>query len=304
MVEFNFLLNTKPIVFDTFSNGEIRINVDSVENAAENYTGDAWVVEWKYQNNDDFFKLALLKDTLDELLQLQQPIISLCIYYMPYSRMDRKMSLLSMSLKTATNLINSLNFNSVYLLDAHSDVTPALLNNSSDMLSRIDYVDKNNTYSLNTLLNDYHAKVFKEENFDEHVDTILYPDFGAQKRATTTYKNELVAMKKRNLDTGKIIHFELFGEIPTEGRIFIIDDLCSYGNTFVNIAKALIEKGFPKEQLVLVVTHAENGILLGDIADYFPTVHITDSFFQEEWLLQPDAKMTKENLKITNYFKK
>ena len=64
----------------------------------------------------------------------------------------------------------------------------------------------------------------------------------------------------------------------TEGAKFvIIDDLCSYGGTFMLTAKALKEKG--AGEVHLVVAHAEDSIFAGKVLvdDVIDSVHTTDT---------------------------
>ena len=51
-------------------------------------------------------------------------------------------------------------------------------------------------------------------------------------------------IKKRNWETGKIEGFMIVGEENVKDReILIIDDICSYGNTFTHAAGALLTAG-------------------------------------------------------------
>ncbi|MBO5827006.1 MAG: phosphoribosyltransferase [Paludibacteraceae bacterium] len=138
------------------------------------------------------------------------------------------------SLKYVAQIINELKFTVVEVHDPHSNVLPALLNRC-----RVIYPM---TYPINVNKNNY--------------DLYFYPDNGAAKKYS-----EILDMpyrfgnKKRNLDTGEIVCYEVIADkADIEGkRILIVDDMVMGGRTFVEAAKALREMG--ASQVDLYVTH-------------------------------------------------
>ena len=94
----------------------------------------------------------------------------------------------------------------------------------------------------------------------------------------------LVGNKKREFGTGKIESLEILDEAGNlveelNGfNVLIVDDLSSYGGTFVRASQKLKELGADK--VSLVVTHAENvvysGELLNNIEYLFTTTSILD----------------------------
>ena len=138
------------------------------------------------------------------------------------------------SLKYVAQIINELKFTVVEVYDPHSNVLPALLNRCRVIYPVVHpiNVDKNN------------------------YDLYFYPDNGAAKKYS-----EILDMpyrfgnKKRNLDTGEIVCYEVIADkADIEGkRILIVDDMVMGGRTFVEAAKALREMG--ASQVDLYVTH-------------------------------------------------
>ena len=84
--------------------------------------------------------------------------------YVPYARQDRKCAEgESFTMKVFANLINSANFNNVWVLDAHSDVAPALLNNCINL--------NNSSYVISTF-----------DMIGESEVVLVSPDSGANKK--------------------------------------------------------------------------------------------------------------------------
>src|SRR5437764_9384910 len=154
---------------------------------------------------------------------------TLIIYYMPYSRMDRSEGGSPFTLKYVANFINSLKFNSIQVIEPHSDVTCAVLDNATP-----NYINYN-------LLFD----VMKQVRFEPNHDSIVFPDSGAQKRySNLKFKHTLIGNKKRDFETGRITSLDIIGEVGKIGnKAIIVDDLSSYGGTFIMTAETLRKKG-------------------------------------------------------------
>ena len=72
-------------------------------------------------------KIFLIKDAL-EIKGIKR--FDLIMPYIPYARQDRVCAQgESFSLKIFANMLNAVNFENVYVLDAHSDVSVSLINN-------------------------------------------------------------------------------------------------------------------------------------------------------------------------------
>lgn len=236
MIKFN----GSEFVFESFPNGETKIITDGI---TESFTGEDWI-DFHYENDSDLIKLMFLKKYIDTFKQ----DVSLRIMYMPYSRMDRVEGMSAFTLKYVAEFINNLNFKDVQVVEPHSDVATALLNNCTA------------TYPTVHLLDFVMDKV----DFDRNEDYLFYPDAGSQKRyGKLKGFKELVGYKKRDFDTGKITSLDVVGGADKTRKIIIMDDLCSYGGTFIMSAKKLKEMGF--EEIYLLVAHCEESIYKGDI---------------------------------------
>ncbi|MEC3435227.1 ribose-phosphate pyrophosphokinase, partial [Bacillus cereus] len=220
-------------------------------------------IMFKYESDDDFFKLMILKRFLDES---SSKGTILDITYMPYSRMDRRMGSDVFTLKYVCDFINSLNFSQIYVHESHSDVAVALLNNC------IPVEDGPHLFGL----------VSEEIKFDKEKDYVLFPDAGAQKRYSNLgITNELVGLKKRNVETGKIESIKIIGDIKPGHKVVILDDLSSFGGTFMMSAEALKELG--AGDIFLAVTHCEDNIFKGKIpeSELITKVYTSDSIIDE-----------------------
>jgi ribose-phosphate pyrophosphokinase len=268
------LVNGQEVKFETFPNGETRLVADSLN--------DGWIIKrlsFKYENDSDLIKLMLLKNYLDAI---RKNVIEFVIYYMPYSRMDRSENGSPFTLKYIANFINSLNFLNVTVIEPHSDVTTALLNNV-----KARYIN----FELLPL-------VMKEIGFDKESDFIVFPDTTSNKRyGKVKIPNQLTGIKHRNFETGKIESLELAGEVNNEGfKALLIDDLCSYGGTFLLTAEKLRELG--ASEIYLLVGHCEDSIFKGSIfqSDLINKVFTTNTILtkQDYW---SNAKY-KDRLKV------
>jgi len=235
-------LNDVELEFETYPNGETRVNGKQIYN---NIKQGINKIAFKYENDDDLIKLLFVKSYLDEYKQLT----SLLIYYMPYSRLDRTENRSVFTLKYVCNLINSLEFSGVDVVEPHSDVTPALLDRCTSFYPTINLL----------------GQVMVEIDFDANKDFIFFPDAGASKRYSKELDlHQLVGYKKRDFDTGEITQLEVMGDIREKGfKAIIIDDLCSYGGTFIRSAKKL--KGLGASEIYLLVAHCEESIFKGDL---------------------------------------
>jgi ribose-phosphate pyrophosphokinase len=101
----------------------------------------------------------------------------------------------------------------------------------------------------------------------------MYPDAGAAKK----YKADstcIIGNKHRNGE-GRIDSYELLNFVEGTKSVCIVDDICSYGGTFVAVAKALRERGV--ETIGLIVSHCEDNILKGEVFNYVDFVYTSDS---------------------------
>ena len=170
---------------------------------------------------------------LNTLLQKNNIKTSLYINYLPYGRQDKDISNTStFALFTFSKIINSLNFESVTILDPHS-------NKALDLITRSIAI-----YPEETLLKIY--GITKS-------DLLCYPDKGAISKYSKIYDLPYIyGEKNRDQLSGNILKYELIGEAKDK-TILINDDLVDGGATFIILAKSLYDNG--ANSVSLFVTH-------------------------------------------------
>jgi ribose-phosphate pyrophosphokinase len=161
-------------------------------------------------------------------------------------------------------IINSQGFSKVYVVDPHSDVLEACLNNFNKFTNNsiVEYaLDKLNGRSAQTML--------------------VSPDAGALKKIYDiakdfNIKNVITASKVRDIESGNIIRTALpTMDLRDIEQIIIIDDICDGGRTFIELAKAI--KEITEIPIYLVVTH---GIFSGGfekLSDVLDGIFCTNS---------------------------
>jgi ribose-phosphate pyrophosphokinase len=218
-------------------------------------------IKWNYENDRELVALVYLANHLRASGVTKMELV---MPYIPNARQDRvKRAEDIFTLKYFAQMINSLGFDKVRVLDPHSNVSAALIDNLevktpylyiTEAFSRIVILEKN-AYSIDDMEQIYRDLV------------LFYPDEGAMKRYSE--EKNLVApysfgIKKRDWKTGEILGLDVMnGEIVKDKTVLIIDDICSKGGTFYHSAKALKELG--AKNVYLYVTHCENSILNGDL---------------------------------------
>jgi len=171
--------------------------------------------------------------------------LELFMPYIPYARQDRIMVPGEPeSIKVFANMLNSFNFNKVFVLDPHSNVSTALINNVS--------VLNNNVFMEHSFAN------IKSLHIDEADNIVLVsPDAGAEKKIYEIAKhldinNIIFGSKYRDVKTGKIIKTSFVGDVKDKICV-ICDDIIDGGATFVELANILKTAGAKK--VYLIVTH-------------------------------------------------
>lgn len=262
-------LNGKPVEIGSFPDGTILMKQGKLLGAP--------TITWLYENDREFVALIYL---VKHLSRLGYDFIDLYMPYIPNARMDRvKHDEDVFTLKYFAEVLNSLNFATVTVLDPHSNVSEALINNLR-VLSPKNYILR--------ALDD--IKVVKATCFDplealpkeSYSLTMFYPDEGSMKRyAGMIDLPYAFGIKRRNWETGAIEGLDVEGATDKIKRkdILIVDDICSRGGTFYHSAKKLKELG--ANNIYLYVSHCENTVLEGDLlkGDLIKKLYTTDSIF-------------------------
>lgn len=254
---------TEEVKFVTFPSGERMPVLEEFDV----YYADlkvTYTIKYSIKNANDLIDLALVVDALKRRGTRKQPTIHLYAPYIMGSRQDRVCSEgQPLSAYVVANIINGMGFESVTTDTPHSDVMPSLIKNCI----------------VKDRFADLFLGVFDYETYQGKRIFIVAPDAGASKRSWEALQNvnaildsytehyesdtriitEFVQGEKhRDPATGKIISFGCSEcNIDKDDFVIVVDDVCGMGGTFLGLADILMECGATKENLCLMVTHAD-----------------------------------------------
>jgi ribose-phosphate pyrophosphokinase len=172
-----------------------------------------------------------------------------------------------------TPIINSQNYETVTIVDAHSDVLEACIHNYRKIdnigLVKFALTDIDNTNSAREKL------------------ILVSPDAGALKKMYHVSEHfgidkMVIANKHRDIKTGKITHTEVPGltQEPGSKNFVIIDDICDGGRTFLEIAKTIRkerEDSVFNDKIYLVVTHGIFSAGFNELKNWIDGIYCTNS---------------------------
>lgn len=243
-------VNGCPVDIQHFPDGTQLLKQNFIVNDILDCTGSNEFV-WNYESDEELVTLIFLVKHIKNIYPYAEN--ELTMNYVPNARMDRTKNKEEVfTLKYFCEVINSLGFKTVYVLDPHSNVTPALL----------DRVVVKSTRSLI-------AKAFAWIGATAN-DYVYFPDEGACKRYSdllNANKNVLIGHKVRDWATGKIQGLRISSPEGYEFEdghfmgctVVMVDDIISYGGTLAYSADELKKLGF--EHIYAYATHTENSIL-------------------------------------------
>lgn len=241
----------------TFSAGEPHIKINQSTDVSSGVTITCRL--------NSFYDVGLLCLAADALKRMGAVIENIIIPYFPAARQDRVMVKGEpLSVKVYADIVNSLGAKRITVLDPHSEVTPALLNNC-------------------VTVPNYNFMKRVVEHIGNDV-ILISPDGGALKKIykVSEYLGGMEVVecsKSRNVKTGELTGFKVFADDLHGKDCVIVDDICDGGGTFNGLAKVLKEKNAGK--LYLAVTHGifSNGIskLKENFTHIFSTNSIKDS---------------------------
>ena len=275
-------VNGIEIVRKTFPDGSLcllDLN-NSLLNPNKNYE-----IVWLYEGDYEIFTLICIVKHLRSKMY-NNVDFNLTMPYVVNGRLDRTHSDNEVfTLKYFTEIINNLNFNKVVIVDPHSIVSEALIDNvcvlrPSNIISNV--IDKM------LCLNDFEREV-----------VIYFPDDGAYKR----YKDLpcfkdlkcVYGKKERDWNTGEILGIEIYDKngckLTNELEncdVLMVDDIISYGGTLAYSADKL--KAMGAAHISAYATHVEDSAINTDkgtllkrinsgVVDF---VYTTNSLFHEE----------------------
>ena len=255
-----------------FKKGEFPDGQQYVKIMTENLDNHSVTIISRMNN---FLDLEMIFCATAALREAKASEIRLQIPYFAGARSDRKFESGGYNyLKSVIcPLINLQNYKDVSVLDPHSDILEACLDNFSK--SRSSLIIKNILDELRP-----------DGSFSDFV--LVSPDAGAMKKIfdvsrDTGISKVIQASKHRDVVTGQITHTEINGisDLPP-GRIFLIaDDICDGGRTFTEIAKEIRIKrpvGQYADQIYLYVTHGIFSSGFKEISNWIDLVLTTNSF--------------------------
>lgn len=222
---------------------------------------------------NSFSDLEILICATKALRNITRKPISLYVPYFLGSRSDRKFvdGGVNYLKDVICPIINSLSFESVTVMDPHSDVLEACLNN----------FNKINNFAL---VDDALSYLIGDGEEDQIV--LVSPDAGAYKKIFDVAQkfnitNIATGTKVRDLKTGQILHTEV-PNLPIslneeELKYVIVDDICDGGRTFVELAK-VIKRQRPYADIYLVITHGIFSAGFSELSEWFDGIYTTNSY--------------------------
>jgi ribose-phosphate pyrophosphokinase len=250
------MLDINKLEFKKFPGGELHITDSWVKQIN---TSVEPLIICRICNSDDLMKLCLFTDAYKRVFG--KVFSHLVVPYLPYARQDRVANIgEALSIKVICNIINSLNINKITILDPHSDVCTALLDN-------VHVVPQWDIFA---------------DCIPQGVD-IISPDAGALKKIYKLQKCLLqkginapirTATKHRDTQTGTISGTTLDGE-PQNTTCVVVDDICDGGGTFLALANILRTQ---YDKCILMVTHGIFSRGLQELSQYYDRILSTNSF--------------------------
>ncbi len=216
---------------------------------------------------NDFKDLELIICANQALKNIGVGHVNLYVPYFMGARSDRQFNNTGVNYlkQVICPIINNQNFSRVSVIDPHSDVLEACLNN----------FDKINNFRLvNFALESLNGRSAQT--------AIVSPDAGALKKIYDIAKefnitNVTTASKVRDISTGDVLRTELpTMDLTDIEHIIIIDDICDGGRTFIELAKEI--KKQTDKPIYLIVTHGIFSAGYEKLSDVLDGIFCTNSF--------------------------
>lgn len=237
---------------------------------------DGVFIDARIGSMDDFGILLAVLDALSEIPMSYRPY--LFIPYFPGARGDRvnHRDGTALAARMYAQALNQYDLTHVLVLDPHSDVTAAVVDNCTAV-------------PITEVL-----ALLPPQRWD----AIVCPDQGAEKRTAAAAKalgidTIIPARKVRDPATGALSGFAVdkaAAEPIVNGNpnLLIVDDICDGGGTFVGLAERLradLEPDHGRVSIDLFVTHGifSKGILAVTMTNGVNRVFTTDSFPRDRY---------------------
>ncbi len=250
------MIDINKLEFKQFPGGELHITDSWTKDG--NILQDPTVI-CRIACTNDLMKLCLFTDAFKRFTGRMPD--HLVLPYIPYARQDRVANPgEALSIKVFADILNSLHYHRVIVLDPHSEVCTALIHN-------IKIVPQ--------------WSIFCDSIMDG-VD-LISPDAGALKKiyklqeaakARGVIVPVRTATKHRDTQTGFISKTTLDGK-PQSKTCIVVDDICDGGGTFLALADTLNKQ---YEKCVLMVTHGIFSQGLEKLSQHYHRILATNSF--------------------------
>ena len=266
MITFNADGTQYKVSHFTFAGGEVQTKVEGWDHVF-GHDPESYFVSATIGNSDDLMSLMQVSHKLGDAWPDARKMLILT--YTPYAQQDRMCEEdETLACKVFAQMINSLGYSNVELFDPHSDVMPALINRSV-VTTRTEIIEDSEL-----------ANTLKKTDC-----RLVSPDAGALKKTYELAKefgNDKVirADKIRDTKTGKILETVVYTEDLNGAHCVVVDDIMVGGRTFVELAKALKEKG--AGMITLYVTHGIFSSGLACLEGLVNHVYTTDSRIRDE----------------------
>lgn len=214
-------------------------------------------ITWKYENEAELVTLIYIVNYIRDNNVTAPNYITLKMLWVPNARMDRIESEDDVfTLKYFAQIINSLKFNKVIVLDPHSRVTNALIDRIR-VIPAEHFIQK----AIKEITTSFTFEVDFKQNY-----LVCFPDNGAFERYSGLKCfdgfTKVFGKKHRDWKTGKITKLDLnVDEETVKGKnVFIVDDMISSGETLYQFIQKL--KSLGVLQIYVYCSHLENRIML------------------------------------------
>lgn len=265
------MIDVNSLEFKKFPGGELHITSKWWDDIVTKLTvcnehTDTDKVICRIMDSEDLMRLCLFTNAYENV-QGRKPS-TLILPYIPYARQDRIPRVgEALSIKVFANIINSLGYSRVVVMDPHSDVSTALI-------EHVQVIPQWEIWGYQLI------KLNAEDvigSFD-----LISPDAGALKKIynlqnyvkPSRCKTIRVGMKHRDTETGQITGTSVDGQ-PFRTTGVVVDDICDGGRTFIELAK-VIRKDY--EKLILCITHGIFSNGLDELFQYYDEIYTTNSW--------------------------
>lgn len=269
-----------------FPGGEVGFQITSP------YIDSFISISTRIKNSDDLMELLLATDAVRRMGAIY---IELQLAYIPYARQDRvELTGDSLAIKVFADIINGQKYNKIKVLDPHSNVASALINNI-EIQDNTKLVD----WALEKYYTDQLGKLTKQY-------ILVSPDQGSLKKIEKLAKHLqydrdiIIGSKERDPFTGQILSTKIDAKKTYVGNAyFIVDDICDGGRTFIELAKVLREKG--AVEVNLIVSHGIFSASFDRFEGLINNVYTTNSFADSS-ITGPQGLNKRVNVFVQNLY--